>query len=101
MIMEIFVIALDRVYLLGMAVFCIRAITKASVFMVSQKKLYADNIKKLNLTIDYSPITLNQLEKADEVIVSNSIVGALQVVRFKNTKWKKGTMAKFNNEPFE
>ena len=26
-------------------------------------------------------------------IVSNSIFGALQVVRFKNTKWEKGTLA--------
>ena len=58
------------------------------------KKIIEDNIKKLNLTIDYSPISLNQLEKADEIIVSNSIVGALQVLGFKNKKWNKGTMAK-------
>ena len=57
------------------------------------KKIISDNVKKLNLTIDYSPLTPNQLEKADEVIVSNSIVGALQVLRFKNKKWKKGTLA--------
>ena len=57
------------------------------------KKIICENVKKLNLTIDYSPLTLNQLEKADEVIVSNSIFGALQVVRFKNTKWEKGNLA--------
>ena len=57
------------------------------------KKIICENIKKLNLTIDYSPLTLNQLEKADEVIVSNSIFGALQVVRFKNSKWKKRALA--------
>ena len=57
------------------------------------KKIICENVKKLNLTIDYSPLTLNQLEKADEVIVSNSIFGALQVVRFKNSKWKKRALA--------
>ena len=57
------------------------------------KKIICENVKKLNLTIDYSALSLNQLEKADEVIVSNSIVGALQVVGFKNTKWEKGTLA--------
>jgi len=57
------------------------------------KKIICKNEKKLNLTIDHSPLTLNQLEKADEVIVSNSIFGALQVVRFKNTKWEKGNLA--------
>ena len=57
------------------------------------KKIICENVKKLNLTIDYSPLTPNQLGKADEVIVSNSIVGALQVLRFKNTKWGKGTLA--------
>ena len=56
------------------------------------KKIICENVKKLNLTIDYSPLTLNQLEKADEVIVSNSIFGALQVVRFKNIKWEKGAL---------
>ena len=58
------------------------------------KKIICKNVKKLKLTIDYSPQTLNQLEKADEVIVTNSIFGALQVVRFKNTKWEKGNLAK-------
>ena len=57
------------------------------------KKIICKNEKKLNLTIDHSPLTLNQLEKADEFIVSNSIFGALQVVRFKNTKWEKGNLA--------
>ncbi len=57
------------------------------------KKIICENIKKLNLNIDYSPLTLNQLVNADEVIVSNSIVGALQVLEFKNTKWEKGTLA--------
>ena len=57
------------------------------------KKIICENVKKLNLTIDYSPLTINQLEKADEIIVSNSIFGALQVVRFKNTKWEKGALA--------
>ena len=57
------------------------------------KKIIVDNIKQLNLTIDYSPLTLNQLEKADEVIVSNSIVGAIQVLSIKNKKWEKGTLA--------
>ena len=57
------------------------------------KKIICKNEKKLNLTIDHSPLTLNQLEKADEVIVANSIFGALQVVRFKNTKWEKGNLA--------
>jgi len=36
---------------------------------------------------------MRKLEKADEVIVSNSIFGALQVVRFKNTNWEKGNLA--------
>ena len=57
------------------------------------KKIICENVEKLKLTVDYSPLALNQLEKADEVIVSNSIVGALQVVGFKNTKWEKGTLA--------
>ena len=57
------------------------------------KKIICENVKKLNLTIDHSPLTLNQLEKADEVIVANSIFGALQVIRFKNTKWEKGNLA--------
>ena len=57
------------------------------------KKIISENVKKLNLRIDYSALTPIQLEKADEVIVSNSIVGALQVIGFKNSKWEKGTLA--------
>ncbi len=57
------------------------------------KKIIEDNIKKLNLSINYSPLTLSHLERADEVIVSNSIVGALQVLSYKNKKWEKGTLA--------
>tara|TARA_B100000768_G_C11277697_1_gene376806 strand:- start:2480 stop:3292 length:813 start_codon:yes stop_codon:yes gene_type:complete len=57
------------------------------------KKIICENAKKLNLTIDHSPLTPNQLEEADEVIVTNSIVGALQVLRFKKKKWGKGTLA--------
>ena len=57
------------------------------------KKIIGENIKKLNLTIDYSSISHDQLKNADEVIVSNSIVGALQVLGFKNKKWGKGALA--------
>ena len=37
------------------------------------KKIIEKNIKKLNLTINYSPLKLDQLKEADEVIVTNSI----------------------------
>ena len=57
------------------------------------KKIIIDNIKKLNLIINYSPLTLNQLKQADEVIVSSSIFGALQVLSYKNKKWEKGALA--------
>jgi branched-subunit amino acid aminotransferase/4-amino-4-deoxychorismate lyase len=43
--------------------------------------------------MNYSPLTIDQLKKADEIIVSNSIFGALQVIRFKNKKWNKGALA--------
>jgi 4-amino-4-deoxychorismate lyase len=79
--------------LLGMAEYCNTASNRSFGIHGVTKKIICENVKKLNLTIDYSPLTLNQLEKADEVIVSNSIFGALQVVRFKNTKWEKGTLA--------
>ena len=39
--MEIFVIALDQVYSLGMAEYFIQQTIKALAFMESQKKLYA------------------------------------------------------------
>jgi 4-amino-4-deoxychorismate lyase len=57
------------------------------------KKIIEENIKRLNLSMNYSPLTIDQLKKADEIIVSNSIFGALQVIRFKNKKWNKGALA--------
>ncbi|MBT5166104.1 MAG: aminodeoxychorismate lyase [Nitrosomonadales bacterium] len=62
------------------------------------KKIIEKNIKKLNLTINYSPLKLDQLKEADEVIVTNSIFGALPVLSFKNIKWNKGKLANLINK---
>ena len=57
-----------------------------------------DIIKKLNLTMNYSPLKLDQLKEADEVIVTNSIFGALPVLSFKNIKWNKVKLANLINK---
>lgn len=61
------------------------------------KFIIEKNIKKLNLTMSYNPIKLEQLKKADEVIVSNSVFGALPVLSFKNKKWDRGNLANLVN----
>lgn len=62
------------------------------------KYIIEKNIKKLNLTMRYTPLKLEQLKKADEVIVSNSVFGALPVLSFKNKKWDRGNLANLINK---
>ena len=62
------------------------------------KYIIEKNIKRLNLTMSYTPLKLDQLKNADEVIVSNSVFGALPVLSFKNKKWDRGNLANLINK---
>jgi len=60
-----------------------------------------DNIKYLGFKIKIKEILLEELKKSDEVVITNSIIGAIPIRKINNKKWKSFKLAYDINKIFE
>lgn len=84
--------------------------TRANIFIIKEGVLITPELKfcgitgtrrstilklapLVNLSISFKPITLVQLEQADEVFISNSVLGLAWVARFKDIQYVQGCYA--------
>ena len=65
------------------------------------KKIIIDNIKYLGFKIKIKEILLEELKKSDEVVITNSIIGAIPIRKINNKKWKSFKLAYEINKIFE
>ena len=65
------------------------------------KKIIMDNIKYLGFKIKIKEILLEELKKSDEVVITNSIIGAIPIRKINNKKWKSFKLAYDINKIFE
>ena len=57
------------------------------------KQIIIKNIKSLGFKFKHQNIKLEKLKKADEVIITNSVFGALYVNQIEEKKWKNDLFA--------
>ncbi len=66
--------------------------TNGGIFGIT-KEIIITKIKKVGLKINHDNITLQDLKKADEVVITNSLFGALQVTKLNETAWKMNNLS--------
>ncbi|NQW34450.1 MAG: hypothetical protein HQ470_01430 [Methylophilales bacterium] len=64
------------------------------------KKIIIDKLSTLGYVIQIKKISLDLLMRSDEVVITNSIMGALPVRKVKNKIWKKFQLANDINQIF-
>jgi len=57
------------------------------------KEIVTSNASKLGLTIEYKNLTLKKLITADEIVITNSLYGALQVIKVATTTFDNNNLA--------
>ena len=62
------------------------------------KQIVVENVHSLGYSFSRENIDLKRLKKADEVIITNSIFGALYVNQIEEKKWKDGAFASLIRE---
>jgi len=64
------------------------------------KTIVVSKVKQLGLKMKYSNLSLEDLKKADEIVITNSLFGALQVTKINNSSWKNFDLSKKINRLF-
>ena len=64
------------------------------------KAIVASKVKQLGLKMKYSNLSLEELKKADEIVITNSLFGALQVTKISDSSWKVFDLSKKINRLF-
>ena len=65
------------------------------------KQIIIDNARNLGYKIKIKKILLDELMRADEVVIANSIIGAIPIRKINNKKWKSFKLSYDINKIFE
>ena len=65
------------------------------------KRIIMDNAQVMGYKVKIKKISLDDLMKSDEVVISNAIIGAIPIRKISNKKWKPRKLAYDINEIFK